>query len=133
MTKGRLNHIQLNVGGEQSIQFYRDLLGYFEYKSLLDLGHFCGLSDGSVSVWVGEAPDKPDYNRDSIGLNHFGLHVDSSSDVDAFVSEFLQPRGVQPILDSPRHRPDFRPSPGDYYQVLFTDPDGLLIEVYHTE
>ena len=63
-----------------------------------------------------------------MALNHLGIHVGSKEDVDKFQAEFMQPRGIKAEFETPRPRPDFG---GDYYQVMFIDPEGLAIEVFH--
>jgi catechol 2,3-dioxygenase-like lactoylglutathione lyase family enzyme len=129
--RGTFNHIQYNVSKpEATFSFYRDLLAYFEMKTLYDGDGMLGVGDGSVSIWVMPTADETRgevFNRDANGLNHLGIHVDSKEDVDKFYSEFLKPRGIAPAFETPRARPDF----GDYYQVMFVDPEGLAIEVFH--
>jgi hypothetical protein len=44
------------------------------------------------------------------------------------VREFMQPRNIEPQFETPQARPDFRES---YYQVMFVDPEGLAVEVFH--
>jgi hypothetical protein len=48
--------------------------------------------------------------------------------VDVFVADFLRPRDIAPLYDSPREYPEYRPG---YYAVFFEDPDRLKLEVAH--
>ena len=48
--------------------------------------------------------------------------------MDRFVAEFMRPRSIAPLYDSPREYPEYRPG---YYAVFFEDPDRLKIEVAH--
>ena len=42
-------------------------------------------------------------------------------------------KGVQPLFDTPRHRPEFRDDPKEtYYQVMFESPDKVLFEVVYS-
>jgi hypothetical protein len=43
-----------------------------------------------------------------------------------FVAEFMQPRGMAALYESPREYPEYRPG---YYAVFFEDPDRLKLEV----
>lgn len=68
---------------------------------------------------------------DGPGMNHLGLAVDSQADVDEMV-DYLKMRGIKPLFDTPRHRPEFADSPSDtYYQVMFETPDRILFEVVY--
>ncbi|MDA0364953.1 MAG: hypothetical protein O2843_03680 [Chloroflexi bacterium] len=42
--------------------------------------------------------------------------------------EYMEPHGIAPQFETPRARSDFG---GKYYQVMFVDPEGLALEVYH--
>jgi len=130
--KGAFNHIQYNIAkSERTLAFFRELLGYFEMANLYDSDGVLGMSDGHLSVWLLPTPEenKADvHNRDGSGLNHLGIHVDSAAAVDRFYSEFMKPHGIEAAFDTPRRRADFSPN---YYQVMFVDPEGLAIEVFH--
>ncbi|HEY7467189.1 MAG TPA: VOC family protein [Dehalococcoidia bacterium] len=131
--KGTIEHVGINVSGPPVAAFYQEMLGYFEWNVVAEGEGWSGLTDGHVSMWITPPQAESEYNRDAVGLNHLGLHVDTVADVDKFTAEFLKPHGVEPILDSPRVLPGSESRPGIYYQVLFTDPDGQLIEVFHSE
>jgi hypothetical protein len=132
--KATLEHVGINVSGPPVATFYKEMLtGYFDWNVVAEGEGWVGLTDGHTSIWITPPQSQQDYDRDSIGLNHMGLHLDTVAEVDKFTAEFLKPRGVEPILDSPRVLPGSESRPGIYYQVLFTDPDGQLIEVFHSE
>jgi len=54
--------------------------------------------------------------------------VRARADVDRFVAEFMTPRGLAPLYDSPREYPEYREG---YYGVFFEDPDRIKVEVAH--
>ena len=93
-----------------------------------------GVGDGNVSFWFFATQDdhrQHPFDRDATGLNHIGIHVDSKEAVDAFVREYMQPRGIKAEFETPRARPEFNLLSGAYYQVMFVDPEGLAVEVFH--
>jgi len=47
------------------------------------------------------------------------------------VREYMQPRGIKAEFETPRARPEFNLLSGAYYQVMFVDPEGLAVEVFH--
>lgn len=128
--KGTFNHVQFNVASPStSLPFYKDLLTYLEMQVMVDEPDFLGVSDGQTSFWFLPAEKDHIYDRDAAGINHIGIAVRSKDDVDAFSRGFMKPRGIEPQWETPRSRPDF----GNYYQVMFEDPEGLAIEVFHAE
>jgi len=54
--------------------------------------------------------------------------VRARGDVERFVAEFMRPRRITALYESPRDYPEYRPG---YYAVFFEDPDRLKIEVAH--
>ncbi len=128
--KGMLQHIQYNAAEESTTQFYRELAAFFEMDTMYDGGAMLGVTDGAVGFWVLPAFEDHKasvYDRDGAGLNHIGIKVESADDVNAFISDFLQPHGIAPSFDTPKQRADFGAT---YYQVMFLDPQGLAIEVF---
>jgi catechol 2,3-dioxygenase-like lactoylglutathione lyase family enzyme len=129
--KGLANHFEIHVSRpEETIPFYKDLLGYFEWKVQAEWPGGLGIGDANVSLWFFATPDelkRHAFNRDATGLSHVGIRVDSRTDVDTFVQEYMRPRGIQPQFDTPRAREDFG---ANYYQVMFVDPEGLAVEVF---
>lgn len=132
-----LNHLQFNVGKPgTSLGFYKDMFSALGFDIVAEHGppwEMVGVSDGHASYYFYRTDeDKRDipYNRDGTGLNHIGMRVESKEDVDRFIEEFMMPRGIAPEWGTPRVREDFG---GNYYQVMFADPEGLAIEVFYVD
>jgi hypothetical protein len=92
---------------------------------------FLGVSNGTTDLWLIETPaDRRDagFHRKNTGLNHLAFGVRERADVDRFVAEFMRPRGLAPLYDSPRDYPEYH---AGYYAVFFDDPDRLKLEVAH--
>ena len=126
-----LYHVQINVGeAARSLPFYRDLFAYFEYRVLHDTGDVLAVTNGTTDFWLIETPAgrRRGFHRQTEGLNHLAFGVGRREDVDVFVSEFLLPRGVPALYESPREYGEYRPG---YYAVFFEDPDRLKVEVAH--
>jgi catechol 2,3-dioxygenase-like lactoylglutathione lyase family enzyme len=127
-----LGHVLCNVRQEH-MQFYRDLMQFLGWETIMAFDEGFGVSDASgASLWfMNQAKDVPtDY--DGPGVNHLAFAAASQADVDMAVS-YLRERGVPPLFETPRHRPDFAPTPDlTYYQVMFESPDRLLLEVVYT-
>ena len=70
----------------------------------------------------------PGFHRKRTGLNHLAFRVPHREDVDRFANDFLAPRGLAPLYETPREFPEYRPG---YYAVFFEDPDRLKLEVVH--
>ena len=89
-----------------------------------------GMSDGSASLWFFPTPDElkaSGFNRDATGISHFGVHVTSKADVDAFHNDYMKPKGIEAVLNTPQARADFGPN---YYQVMFVEHDwGTLVNL----
>ena len=130
--KTSLYHVQINVGdAARSIPFYRELFGYFEYKTIMETRDLLAVSNGSTDFWMIETPREhrgTPFHRKNTGLNHVAFGVRARTDVDRFVTEFMTPRGLTPLYDSPREYAEYRPG---YYGVFFEDPDRLKLEVAH--
>jgi hypothetical protein len=87
--------------------------------------------EGKGSFWFASAPGKPKTDYDQLGVNHIGVRAEEQKDVDA-VAAFLRRRSVALLFDTPRHRPEFAEGAGQtYYQVMFTSPDNVLLEVVY--
>jgi catechol 2,3-dioxygenase-like lactoylglutathione lyase family enzyme len=87
------------------------------------------VSNGTTDFWLIETPaDRRDasFHRKNTGLNHLAFGVRERADVDRFVAEFMQPRGVAALYGSPREYPEYH---AGYYAVFFEDPDRLKLEV----
>jgi hypothetical protein len=56
------------------------------------------------------------------------FRVERREEVDRFRAEFMTPRRLPPLYDTPREFPEYRPG---YYAVFLEDPDRLKLEVVH--
>ena len=128
----RLYHLQINVSsGERAGAFYRDLFRYLDWRVIHDEGGVIAFSDGTVNIWL--IPTEGSFagrgfHRKGTGLNHLAFRVERREDVDRFRDEFLAPRGMATLYDTPREFPEYRPG---YYAIFFEDPDRLKLEVVH--
>lgn len=130
--KAALYHVQVNVSrAEQSFPFYRALLQYLEFRRVHEDAESLGFSDGTTDLWliVAEARHAGfGFHRKRTGLNHLAFRVDSRAAVDRFAQEFLAPRGLATLYDTPRDFPEYA---AGYHAVFFEDPDRLKLEVAH--
>ena len=137
--KSHFAHSQINVG-QENLSFYRDLVEFLSWKTILD-----GDAEGGFFVVRGERdavlifnghPNEAANDYDGRGTNHFAFGVNAQADVDTMV-DYLRERGVAPLFETPRHRPEVIAGIGGseedtYYQVMFASPDNLLFEVVYT-
>jgi catechol 2,3-dioxygenase-like lactoylglutathione lyase family enzyme len=125
-------HVQLNVADAAvSLPFYRALLGYFDYRVMIDGASLLGMSNGTTDFWIVQTEGRHAgrrFHRKAAGLNHVAFRVTRHDDVDRFVKEFLVTRGIAALYGGPREYPEYRPG---YYAVFFEDPDRLKLEVLH--
>jgi catechol 2,3-dioxygenase-like lactoylglutathione lyase family enzyme len=130
--KASVYHLQINVrDAAVSVPFYRELLGYFEYRVTMGTPDLLGMSNGTTDFWiVGTPPARVEArpHRKNPGLNHVAFRVGARTDVDRFHDEFLKPRAVPVLYGGPRDYPEYRPG---YYAAFFEDPDRLKLEVVH--
>lgn len=124
--------MQLNVrDAATSLPFYRDLLGFLEFRPVYDEGGVAGFSDGRTDLWLMAtlpAHEATGFHRKRPGLNHVAFRVPARADVDRFSREFLGRRGLPALYDTPREFPEYAPG---YYAVFFEDPDRVKLEVVH--
>lgn len=125
-----LYHVQLNVGdAARSVPFYRALFGYLEYRVVMEAADVLGVTNGTCDIWIIGTPREraaAGYHRKNVGVNHLAFGVRGRDDVDTFLREFMTPRGLPALYDSPREYPECRDG---YYAVFFEDPDRLKLEV----
>jgi len=130
--KASVYHVQLNVAdAKMSGPFYRELLGYFEYRVMMGTADMLGMSNGTTDFWIVQTPGErvgAGFHRKDPGLNHVAFRVGKREDVDRFHDEFLKARGIVALYGGPREYPAYRPG---YYSVFFEDPDRLKLEVVH--
>jgi catechol 2,3-dioxygenase-like lactoylglutathione lyase family enzyme len=130
--RSSLYHIQVNVSkGARSFPFYRALLTYLEWRRVHEDAQALAYSDGRTDLWLIEAEAQHSgfgFHRKRTGINHLAFRVESRGAVDRFAREFLQPRGLAALYDTPREFPEYAP---EYYAVFFEDPDRLKLEIAH--
>lgn len=123
---GAVHHLNLTVSDvERARTFYTGLLGF---QNVVDLGPRALLSNGSVVLVVGPAPDgmraitgdRFDENR--IGLDHVSLAVASHADLEQ-AATLLDEQGV-----SHGEIKDLGPELG-LFVLAFRDPDNIQIEL----
>ncbi len=128
--KSTLAHLQINVTHpETSLPFYKDLLTYFEYDIIDECSVHIGASNGGTDIWIiatDAAFKSTHYHRKQTGLNHIAFRVANEAAINQFQEEFLAPRGITPLYDTPKYFPEY--SEG-YYAIFFADPDKIKIEV----
>lgn len=133
--KTHLGHLQINVKNQEaSFPFYKDLFKYFEYEFMSDDKGYFGVTNGTVDFWIMATEDKyknNTFHHKNPGLNHICFRVNSKEDVDKFCNEFLKPRNISGLYNTPKLFPEYAP---DYYAVYFEDPDKIKLEVtYYSE
>ncbi len=130
--KAHVYHVQINVrDAAVSLPFYKDLLGYLEYRVVHEEPNVAGFSNGTADLWlIGTDPRHAGhgFHRKRVGINHVAFRVGQRADVDRFQDEFLVPRRMASLYGTPREFPEYRPG---YYAVFFEDPDRLKLEVAH--
>ncbi len=128
----RLYHLQINVSPAESARlFCRDLFRYLAWRMIHDEGDVAAFSDGSMNIWLIPTAARfvgRGFHRKGLGLNHLAFRVDRREDVDRFREEFMAPRGIAALYDTPREFPEYAPG---YYAVFFEDADRLKLEVAH--
>lgn len=130
--KGNLNHVNINVSDfGKSLSFYKDLLGYLDYKIVVEGDDYAGFSDGTTSIWIHGMEEKyktNKFHRKNIGINHLAFQVPSKEDVDRFSKEFLNQRKLNVLYNTPKLFPEYSKN---YYAVFFEDPDRIKLEIVH--
>lgn len=126
-----LSHIQFNVQPDH-LPFYTELLTFLGWQTLYAADGMLGVGDtNGVSLWFVGQSKAVSNDYDGPGMNHLALGAASQADVDAVVA-YLTEHDVQPLFETPRHRPEFsRSEEHTYYQVMFESPDRILIEVVY--
>lgn len=130
--KSSLDHLQINISdAKKSLPFYKDLFAYLEYTIIDESESHIGVSNGSTDLWIIEtdaAISHPSFHRKHAGLNHVAFKVESKADIDLFLKDFLQPRGIETLYDSPKGYPEYS---ADYYALYFEDPDRIKLEIVY--
>ena len=124
-------HVQINVGAPGAIAFYRALFGFLDYRVMAETHDHLGVSNGTTDFWMVATPAErrgARFHRKNSGLNHVCFGERERGDVDRFVDDFMRPRSIAPLYETPREFPEYRPG---YYAVFFEDLDRLKIEIAH--
>ena len=127
-----LEHVIVNISNPKiSFPFYKDLFIYFEHKMIAykEGDHIAFRKKGSTDFWIVATEPKyikNGFHRKNTGVNHFCFHVDSKEEVDKFNEEFLKPKGIKTLYNTPKSFPEYTK---DYYAVFFEDPDRIKLEV----
>lgn len=125
-----LQHLQINISdSKKSLPFYKDFFDYFEYTILDESDTHIGVSNGTTDFWIIETEKSfkdAIFHRKNTGINHIAFLVKNRADVDIFVDEFLKPRNIIPLYNSPTEHPEYSEN---YYAVYFEDPDKIKIEI----
>lgn len=130
--KSDIGHIQFNIAPENMV-FYRELFVFLGWTVLCDEPSMLGVGNGrEASLWFAAPAKTVKNDYDGPGMNHLGIAVPTQEDVDQAVV-YLQEHTIQPLFETPRHRPEFCSNPSEtYYQVMFESPDRILFEVVYT-
>jgi catechol 2,3-dioxygenase-like lactoylglutathione lyase family enzyme len=96
--KASVYHVQLNVrDAGVSVPFYRELLGYLEYRVMVGRDDVLGMGNGTTDVWIVAAGGDrvgARLHRKNPGLNHVAFRVGQRTDGDRFHDELLRARGI---------------------------------------
>ncbi len=127
-----LHHVQINIDSK-NLKFYKDLMDFLKWTPVMETESFAGFhSNEKGSVWFMPAQKNEESDYDKKGMNHLSLGVGSVSEVDECV-DWLVKNNIKTLFDTPKHRPDFVPTPEEtYYQVMFESPDKILFEIVYT-
>ena len=132
MIKSNIGHVVYNINPANA-GFYRDLMTFMGWSPIFEQEGILGVADKKgASLWFMGMAKAVNNDYDGPGVNHLAFSVPMQSDVDAAV-KYLAAAGVNPLFDTPRHRPEFSRSAEDtYYQVMFESPDRILFEIVYT-
>ena len=128
--KSFVYHIQINVADKNiSFPFYKELLGYLDYEVMFEDEKVLGLGNSDTDIWLVQTDTKfvgNKFHRKNTGVNHISFGLESKENVDKFVSEFLKPKGIKFLYETPKEFPEYGKG---YYAVYFEDPDRIKLEV----
>ena len=128
--KSNLCHIFLNISNpEKSFPYFKELLKYFDYEIEFENDQYLGMTNGAIDIWLEHTDVKyrdDKFNRKHTGINHFAFRVDTKGDVDKFYNDFLKPKNIHVLYETPKPFPE---TTEKYYAVYFEDPDRIKLEV----
>jgi catechol-2,3-dioxygenase len=119
-----LGHLVLRVGNlENSVHFYRDVLGFKEVARMGNDGVMFSSGRTHHELFLRQAdPAATPASRASLGLSHFALKIGTTDEeLEAALAE-LATHGV-----TPDHVTDHG---GVTHSVYLRDPDGNRVEIY---
>jgi 8-oxo-dGTP pyrophosphatase MutT (NUDIX family) len=120
-----IDHVGLNLP-ERDFDFWQQMLRHLGFEIRPDGNHFDAV--GAVTICVTATKpgfEQAGFHRRNTGLGHFAVRVESRAAVDAFVADFLTPRGIEPLYGGACEY-DYEPG---YYAVYFEDRSRLKVEV----
>ena len=123
ISPGAVHHLAMTVTNvERSCQFYTEIVG-LQLVATVEPKVF--LSNGSMLLALGPAPDKPlegdKFNENRIGLDHISFKVGSRADLER-AARFLTDRGVS--------HGEIKDLAGfQIYVLAFRDPDNIQLEL----
>lgn len=131
--KNFLEHISINISDpEKSFPFYKNLFLFLDYKIIKDKKDDIAFrKEGTPDFWFKKTEQKyiaNEFHRKNTGLNHLAFKVDSKEEVDRFFNEFIKPRDIKTLYNTPKPFPEYEPN---YYAVFFEDPDRIKLEVFY--
>jgi catechol 2,3-dioxygenase-like lactoylglutathione lyase family enzyme len=129
--KSAFYHLQININ-TKNLSFYNDIMKFLGWIIIFENEEMAGYrSEKNGDLWFIGAQKQQITDYDGYGVNHIGLRVENQSDVDEVVT-YLKQHRVEPLFETPKHRPDFASEPDEtYYQVMFESPDKILFEVVY--
>jgi lactoylglutathione lyase len=128
----RIKHIALTTKDPAKVaEFYKAAFGLEEVRRNPSGAVF--LTDGYINLailnWKTEAdadvgPNGPNYN----GIHHFGFEVDSLDEA----CEMLTAAEAKPLTDHVRLRGGISPGERHYFEMKWSGPDGVVLDISHT-
>ncbi|MGI0132731.1 MAG: VOC family protein [Thermoplasmata archaeon] len=132
-TGPELRHVSIEVHDIPVARaFYDAFLGRLGFRRFVHEPTYLGYTNGSLTFWVLHgAPLRvrraPPTGEEEVIADHFAFWVPNASTVEAIQNDLIQ-REVYPLVRS-AERPEFRPG---YVSAIWSDPDGVVLEVYTT-
>lgn len=132
-------HIQLTViDAERCLPFWERFCHFMGMETLIKGDDVLYCIGGRTGILIREAPKSPQpdqkqehpggpFDQDRAGLHHFCFRARSREDVEA-VQSFIESDPDATVVHGPEEGGHFAPG---YYSILFTDPDGIRVEVNH--
>jgi len=105
------------------------MLTYLGFGTLDEWDGGFGMGKDGFGFWIVVTEEKYQINkfhRKGTGVNHVAFLAESKEAVDKFHQEFLKPRAIKTLYNTPKLFPEYR---SDYYAVYFEDLDRIKLEV----